>query len=76
MSLQIELDELYRGFTKKVPPDVLNTMLDATRRIVDSGIAETSLKVGENAPDFNLPNPLGKPSIQLVYLNQVLIKTV
>jgi len=70
MSLQIELDELYRGFTKKVPPDVLNTMLDATRRIVDSGIAETSLKVGEKAPDFNLPNPSGES----VSLNNLLEK--
>ena len=45
MGLQLELDELYQGFTKQVPPDVLNTMLDATRRLVDTGIAENSLKV-------------------------------
>jgi len=60
MSLQIELEELYNGFTKKVPPEVLNTMLGVTRRLVDSGIAEKSLKVGEKAPDFNLPNPKGE----------------
>ena len=59
MSLQIELDELYRGFSQKVPPEVLNTMLDATRRLVKSGMAENSLKVGEKVPDFNLPNPTG-----------------
>lgn len=70
MSLQIELDELYTGFTKKVPPDVLDTMLNATRRLVDSGIAENSLKVGEKAPDFNLPNPKGHS----VGLNQLLEK--
>lgn len=60
MSLQIELDELYRGFSQKVPPEVLNTMLDATRRLVKSGMAENSLKVGEKVPDFNLPNPTGE----------------
>ena len=60
MSLQVELDELYQGFTQKVPPDVLNTMLDATRRLVDSGIAEKSLKLGQKAPDFDLPNPKGQ----------------
>lgn len=60
MSLQIELEELYSGFTKKVPPEVLNTMLGVTRRLVDSGIAEKSLKVGEKAPDFDLPNPNGE----------------
>ena len=60
MSLQIELEEMYNGFTQKVPPEVLNLMLDTTRRLVDSGIAEKSLKVGEKAPDFNLPNPNGE----------------
>ncbi len=60
MSLQIELEEMYNGFTKKVPPEVLNLMLDTTRRLVDSGIAERSLKVGEKAPDFELPNPNGE----------------
>jgi len=52
MSLQIELDELYKKFTQKVPPDVLNTMLGVTRRLVESGIAENSLKVGDKAPRF------------------------
>ena len=70
MSLQVELEELYNGFAKKVPPDVLNTMLDATRRLVDSGIAENSLKVGAKAPDFNLPNPSGES----VSLNALLEK--
>jgi len=60
MSLQIELEEMYNGFTKKVPLEVLNLMLGTTRRLVDSGIAEKSLKVGEKAPDFNLPNPQGE----------------
>lgn len=60
MSLQIELEEMYNGFTQKVPPEVLNLMLDTTRRLVDTGIAEKSLKVGEKAPDFNLPNPSGE----------------
>lgn len=59
MSLQVELQDLYNGFTKKVPPEVLNLMLDTTRRLVDSGIAEKSLHVGEQAPDFELPNPEG-----------------
>jgi len=60
MSLQVELDELYNGFSKKVPPEILNTMLDATRRLADTGIAQNSLKVGEKAPDFDLPNPKGE----------------
>lgn len=31
MSLQIELEEMYNGFTQKVPPEVLNLILDTTR---------------------------------------------
>ncbi len=60
MSLQVELDELYNGFTKKVPPEIVNLMLDATRRLADTGIAQNSLKVGEKAPDFELPNVKGE----------------
>ncbi len=58
MSLQIELNYLHTIFSQKVPPDVLITILDAPRRLVESRIAENSLlKVGEKASDFNLPTP-------------------
>ena len=58
MSLQIELNYLHTIFSQKVPPDVLITILDAPRRLVESRIAENSLlKVREKAPDFNLPTP-------------------
>ena len=60
MSLQVELDELYNGFTKKVPPEIVNVMLDATRRLADTGIVQNSLKVGQKAPDFELPNVKGE----------------
>lgn len=60
MSLQVELDELYNGFTKKAPPEIVNLMLDATRRLADTGIAQNSLKVGKKAPDFELPNVKGE----------------
>jgi len=60
MSLQEELDKLYNGFTKKVPPEIVNLMLDATRRLANTGIAQNSLKVGEKAPDFELPNVKGE----------------
>ena len=60
MSLQKELEELFNKFSQKVPPDVLNTMLGVTRSLAESGIAEKSLKVGDRAPDFNLPNATGE----------------
>ena len=60
MSLQKELEERFNMVSKKVPQDVLNTMLDVTRRLVESGIADHSLKVGDKVPDFNLPNAAGE----------------
>lgn len=70
MTLQVELEELYTGFSKKVPPEILNTMLDATRRLADTGIAQNSLKVGAKAPNFDLPNTHGNS----VDLNSLLEK--
>jgi peroxiredoxin len=35
-------------------------MLDATRRLADTGIVQNSLKVGQKAPDFELPNVKGE----------------
>ncbi len=60
MSLQKELEERFNMVSQKVPQDILNTMLDVTRRLVESGIADNSLKVGDKVPDFNLPNAAGE----------------
>jgi len=60
MSLQKELEERFNTVSQKVPQDILNTMLDVTRRLVESGIADNSLKVGDKVPDFNLPNAAGE----------------
>ncbi|MDA2919441.1 AhpC/TSA family protein [Desulfobacterota bacterium AH_259_B03_O07] len=60
MSLQKELEERFNMVSQKVPQDILNTMLDVTRRLVESGIADNSLKVGDKVPDFNLPNAVGE----------------
>ena len=60
MSLQKELEERFNTVSQKVPQDILNTMLDVTRRLVESGIADNSLKVGDKVPDFNLPNAVGE----------------
>lgn len=70
MSLQAELEERFKGSAERLPPDVLKTMLDVTRRLVDSGIAEKALNVGDRAPDFNLPSATGEE----VKLNELLDK--
>lgn len=70
MSLQKQLEELSIRASEKFPPDVVDTMLGVTRRLVESGIAENSLKVGDKAPDFNLPGATGEE----VRLGQLLAK--
>ena len=35
-------------------------MQHAAHELAESGIAETCLNVGDTAPDFDLPNALGK----------------
>lgn len=57
--LQKELDELQKGYAAQLPPDAVEAMKRATDELVRSGIAEQSLKPGDLAPDFELPNAVG-----------------
>lgn len=57
--LQKELDELRKRYAAQLPPDVVEAMKRATDELVRSGIAEQSLKPGDLAPDFELPNAVG-----------------
>jgi len=70
MSLREELEARVKGSAERLPPDVLQTMLDVTRRLVDSGIAQRALNVGDKAPNFKLPSATGEE----VRLNELLDK--
>lgn len=59
-SLASQLKEFQNGFIPKVSPEVVETMSKATADLASSGIVDNSLKVGEKAPDFELPDPTGK----------------
>ncbi len=60
MSLQEELQQQRQGFQQKVSADVLHTFQAAAERLEQSGIAEKSLKIGDKAPIFTLPNVQGR----------------
>lgn len=45
----------------RVPATVLQTMADATAQLRAQGIADHSVKTGDSAPDFVLPNHHGEP---------------
>jgi len=44
-----------------IPPEVLQTMMRATRNLEEAGIAGKAILAGEKAPMFTLPNTRGEP---------------
>lgn len=58
-SLQEQLDARREASNAKRSPEVLAVMTNATRTIAD--LPQKSLKTGEKAPDFTLPNLTGEP---------------
>ena len=62
--LNTELQEQIRAFQGEmlptVPQDIMATLQRTTEDLVRSGIADRSLKEGEKAPDFSLPNVRGE----------------
>jgi peroxiredoxin len=66
MSLQAKLDAFKADFQAGKPPysvprPVIDTMLRATKELIDSGLAQRALKAGDVAPSFTLSDPEGAP---------------
>lgn len=61
MSLKQMIKEFQAEVLPGIPPDVLQTMLQATQELADSGLAEKAVQAGEPAPNFMLPNSRGEP---------------
>lgn len=59
MKLQDRLDRIRQGFEKEVPPEALAIMHRATDDLRGSGIVDSALKEGQNAPSFPLENSQG-----------------
>jgi len=59
MSLTKEIADFEAEKKRSHDPDVLEMIDVTTADLVASGIAEGALKVGEQAPDFDLPDHLG-----------------
>lgn len=60
MSLTQDLANKLAQNQANLPPDVIPVMGKATEDLVKSGIARQSLKAGDAAPNFTLPNAVGK----------------
>jgi peroxiredoxin len=59
MSLQDKLDALKAQLATKLPLEARETMHRATEALKASGLAERAARVGQQAPDFSLPDSDG-----------------
>ena len=55
-----ELEEFRQKFSKGAPPDRLRAYEQGIEDVRKSGVLEKALKVGDRAPDFELPGATGK----------------
>jgi len=70
MSLKEDIDKLKEESSRNIPEETLNLMLTDTERLKQSGIVEKSLKAGDKAPSFLLPNVNG----EIVSLEELLAR--
>jgi hypothetical protein len=56
VSLKDDLDAFGSEFMAKVPPEIRHAVTRADMKLASSGIAEDAIKVGDQAPDFRLPD--------------------
>ncbi|NEQ69599.1 MAG: AhpC/TSA family protein, partial [Symploca sp. SIO2D2] len=68
MTLTNELAQFKEQFRQNQPEIVKTTMAQATQDLIDTGIADQSLKLGDQMPPVSLPNATG----QTVNVNQLL----
>ena len=55
-----EINKYKEAFKEKVPADVQEIMLNATKQLEEQSISKNALKVGSSAKEFRLPNAVGK----------------
>jgi len=61
MKLQEKLDAMKKESVSKRPPEVIASLLGEVEKLVQSGIADKAIKVGETLPEFILPDENGNP---------------
>ena len=59
MKLQEKMDAYKKGMQEKAPKEALEIMHRATEAVKNSGMLEKTVKVGDQAPAFNLENTSG-----------------
>ncbi len=60
-SLQDQLDARRAEFTANAPAETIEEYNKGVQSVIESGMLERALKVGDKAPDFTLNNATGQP---------------
>ena len=60
-TLQQQIETLLAQLAEQLPAEVLAELSKSITTLVQTGIAQQSVKVGERAPDFTLPDVEGSP---------------
>ena len=60
MSLQKKLSAMKKGFEAQAPKEAVELIHGATHDLEKSGILDSTVKVGDEAPDFALQNADGQ----------------
>ena len=60
LTLEAQLARQRVASRERVGPEVASVMVEATKRLVASGIGAHVLRAGERAPEFALPNVRGE----------------
>lgn len=59
MTLQEKLTALKNESMSKRPPEIVATLLQETKNLIESGLADKAIGVGETMPEFTLPDEKG-----------------
>jgi len=59
MKLQEKLIEMKKVSIATKPPELIVPLLQGTENLVNSGIADKAIRVGEKLPEFTLPDEKG-----------------
>jgi AhpC/TSA family len=60
MELQAKLDAIREASKTRLPPEIRSVMQEHIARLTATGIADRVVRVGQPAPDFMLPNAIGR----------------
>ena len=59
--LRQRIEAFQKDFFPKLPKEAVGTLVKGIEDMVASGVGRESVEVGDNAPDFRLPNASGEP---------------